>query len=89
MIRTTIIAEPEWIEAATGDAVSAIAIGVRLLSRHVIGAAEIDLALSAALACAIEGDATSPVLISSALRRRSKIDPACRCLSELWRDARF
>lgn len=89
LIRTTIIAEPEWIEAATGDAVSAIAIGVRLLSRHVIGAAEIDLALSAALACAIEGDATSPVLISSALRRRSKIDPACRCLSELWRDARF
>jgi hypothetical protein len=89
LIRTTIISEPEWIEAATGDAVAAIAVGVRLLKNHVIGAVEVDLALSAALACAIEGDATSPILISSALRRRSKIDPACRCLSELWRDARF
>ncbi|SNT12469.1 hypothetical protein SAMN05216374_2798 [Tardiphaga sp. OK246] len=89
LIRTTIIAEPEWIEAATGDAVSAIAVGIRLLHSQVIGAAEIDLALSSVLACAIEGDATSPILISSALRRRSKVDPACRRLSELWLDARF
>lgn len=89
LITTTIIAEPEWIEAATGDAVSAIAVGIRLLNRHVIGAAEIDLGLSSVLACAIEGDATSPILISSALRRRSKIDPACLCLSELWLGARF
>lgn len=83
------IAEPEWIEAATGDADAAIVIGVRLLSRHSISAVEIDLALSATLACAIEGDATTPILISSALRRRAKLDPACRTLSHLWLTARF
>jgi hypothetical protein len=89
LLKATTIAEPEWIDAAAGDVIAAIAVGIKLLNRHVIGAIEIDLALSAVLACAIEGDATSPVLISSALRRRSKLDPACRCLSELWLEARF
>jgi cardiolipin synthase len=47
------------------------------------------LALSAVLACALEGDPASAILISSALRRRSKFDPSCRQLSLLWLVAKF
>jgi hypothetical protein len=45
---------------------------------------EIDLALSALLAFAIDGDVTAGILISSALRRRSHLDPPCRILGDLW-----
>ena len=54
-----------------------------------IAAIEVDLALSAVLACALEGDPASPVVISSALRRRSKCDPSCLHLSLLWLGAKF
>ena len=89
LIKTQMETEPHWLNAVTGDSATAIAVAARQLQSHVITAAEIDLALSATLACAIDGDATSPILISSALRRRAKIDPECRRLSMLWQDARF
>jgi hypothetical protein len=54
-----------------------------------IMAAEIDLAFSAVLACALEGDPASAILISSALRHRSKCDPSCKLLSLLWLVAKF
>uniref|UniRef100_Q07NV4 Uncharacterized protein n=1 Tax=Rhodopseudomonas palustris (strain BisA53) TaxID=316055 RepID=Q07NV4_RHOP5 len=89
LIRDTSISEPQWIDAVTGDPASAIGVGVALLRQHGMCAIEIDLGLSAALACAIEGDVTTPILIASALRRRGKIDPACRILSDLWLNTRF
>lgn len=89
LIGTTALSDPEWPEAIAGGPVATLSIGLRMLRRHGIGAREIDLAISAALACAIEGDATSPILISSALRRRSKLEPACLRLSERWLSTRF
>jgi hypothetical protein len=50
---------------------------------------EIDLALSAVLACAISGDPAAAVVLSSALRRRFKKFEHCRELSLLWLEARF
>lgn len=81
--------EPDWRRAVLGDASTAIRVAVGQLKTKPIGAPEIDLALSAVLCCALEGNAASAVVLSSALRRRSKIDWPCRELSLLWLVADF
>jgi hypothetical protein len=89
LLGTKIHEEPDWSRAILGDAAVAIRVAVEQMKARPITAAEVDLALSAVLACALEGDATSAILISSALRRRSKYDPSCRVLSDLWLVAKF
>jgi hypothetical protein len=81
---TRITFEPRWSAAVRGDAAAAIGIAVRQLRNHPAGVREIDLALSATVACAIERDAASPMLISWALNLRSMIDPRYRALSDSW-----
>ncbi|WP_424631794.1 hypothetical protein [Bradyrhizobium sp. SYSU BS000235] len=76
--------EAYWSDAVIGKVTTAINIAVRRLKARPIDHPEIDLALSAMLACALDHDVTSGILISSALRRRSKIDPSCRLLSDQW-----
>lgn len=89
LLDTTLPSEPDWKRAILGDVAVAIAIAVRQLKFHRITDPEIDLALSAVLACAIEGDAAAAVLVSSALRRRSKKFKRCHWLSLLWLTAKF
>jgi hypothetical protein len=82
--RTTTADEPNWPRAIAGQITTAIWIAVDRLKKRKITHLEIDLALSALLACAIDGDVTAEILISSALRRRGRIEPACRNLADLW-----
>jgi hypothetical protein len=89
LLGTEIPGEPDWSRAIFGDAPTAIRVAVHQMKERRITDDEIDLALSANLACALEGDPACAILISSALRRRSKCDPACRRLSLLWLIARF
>jgi hypothetical protein len=89
LLGTEICGEPDWSRAILGEAPVAIRVAVEQMKTRKITAIEIDLALSAVLACALEGDPASAILISSALRRRSKCDPACRLLSLLWLVAKF
>jgi hypothetical protein len=89
LLGTEIDGEPDWHRAILGDAAVAIRVAVGQMKVRKIRAGEIDLALSAVLACALEGDPASAILISSALRRRSKCDPSCRNLSSLWLVAKF
>ncbi|MGM5035012.1 hypothetical protein [Tardiphaga sp. 803_E3_N1_3] len=81
---TQINFEPRWSAAVRGDAAAAIGIAVRQLKIHPTGAREVDLALSATVACAIERDAASPILISWALILRSRNDPRYRAQSDSW-----
>jgi hypothetical protein len=89
LLGTEIHGEPDWYRAILGDAAVAIRVAVAQMKGRKITATEVDLALSAVLACALEGDPASAILISSALRRRSKFDPSCRQLSLLWLVAKF
>ena len=89
LLETEIHGQLDWVRAILGDAAVAIGVAVEQMKVRVITAIEVDLALSAVLACALEGDLTSPIVISSALRRRSKIDPSCLRLSLLWLGAKF
>lgn len=89
LLGTQIHGEPEWSRAILGEATVAIRIAVEQMKARKITASEIDLALSAVLACALEGEPASAIVLSSALRRRSKCDPSCRNLSLLWLVAKF
>lgn len=89
LLGTEIHGEPEWFRAILGDAAVAIRIAIEQMKMRKITATEVDLSLSAVLACALEGEPTSAIVISSALRRRSKCDPSCRNLSLLWLVAKF
>lgn len=89
LLGTEIHGEPDWPRAILGDAAIAIRIAVGQMQARTITATEVDLALSAVLACALEGEPASAIVISSALRRRSKCDPSCRNLSLLWLVAKF
>lgn len=89
MIGTEIPEEPDWRSAVLGNAPIAVGVAIRQLKSKRIGAAEVDLTLSAVLCCAIEGNAASAIVVSSALRRRSKIDIRCKMLSALWLSADF
>ena len=89
LLQSNIAKEPFWSDAVVGKVTAAINIAVRCLKTRPINHPEVDLALSAMLACALDHDVTSGILISSALRRRSKIDPHCRLLSDLWLIADF
>ena len=84
LMETRIAGEPYWPDVAMGEEPAAIKVAVERLKKRKIDHVEIDLALSAMLAFAIDGHVTSGILISSALRRRSRIDPPCRLLSDLW-----
>lgn len=74
----------EWSFGITDEVTIAIGAAIDRMKVRVIGHPEIDLALSAALSFAVEGDATAGVLISSALRRRGRLDPRCCRLGALW-----
>jgi hypothetical protein len=89
LLGTEIPGQPDWARAILGEAAVAISVAVEQMKARKITAREVDLALSAVLACALEGDVASPIVISSALRRRSKCDPSCTRLSLLWLRAKF
>jgi hypothetical protein len=89
LLQSNIAEEPYWPDAVVGKVTAAINIAIRCLKTRPINHPEVDLALSAMLACALDHDVTAGILISSALRRRAKIDPRCRLLSDLWLIADF
>ncbi|MBN8973924.1 MAG: hypothetical protein J0H51_18175 [Rhizobiales bacterium] len=89
LLQNRIAEEPYWPDAVIGKVTAAINVAVGRLKTRPIDHPEVDLALSAMLACALEHDVTSGILISSALRRRASIDPPCRVLSDLWLIADF
>jgi hypothetical protein len=84
LTRSAIIGEPHWFLGAAGDA--AVAIGVALRAQRQRGQTlvSLDLAMTAVLSVALEGDATAAFLLSATLKRRSCIDPLCGALSDAW-----
>jgi len=90
LMGTRISGEPHWPDVVTGEVPAAIKVAVDRLKKRRIDHVEIDLALSAMLAFAIDGDVTSGILISSALRRRSSSIRRAALLScDLWLIADF
>jgi hypothetical protein len=89
LLRTDPVHDCDWMRAVAGDPAAAIGVGIRILKTHGMTNPLIDVVMSAVLCCALEDDHASRVVISSALRRRRKIDPRCNDLILPWLEARF
>jgi hypothetical protein len=89
LLRTDAVDDCDWLRAATGDPAAAIGVAIRVLKVFGMTNPLTDVVMSAVLCCALEDDNASRVLISSALRRRKKIDPLCHELWLLWRNEPF
>jgi hypothetical protein len=76
--------ETDWRNGITAEVTTAIGVAIDRMKRREISHPDIDIALSAVLAFAIEGDDTAGIIIASGLRRRACFDPCCRRLSKLW-----
>jgi hypothetical protein len=61
---------PQWRAAVGGDAAAAIGLALELLSDDAEHP-ELDMAMTAVLACALEGDPAAALVISHAVRRVS------------------
>lgn len=76
--------DPRWAHAVEGDVAAAVGIAIRVVWRCEPLGVSIDAALSALLACALDGDATAVFLLSAALDRRAKSCPECVRLADSW-----
>ncbi len=86
LIKSAIIGEPHWFLAAAGDAAVAIGVALRAQKRasdHHLSL-DLDLAMTAVLNLAIQGNEVARLLMASALRRQSRLDPLCGALSDSW-----
>jgi hypothetical protein len=83
LARTAIIGETHWHLAAAGDAPTAIGVALRTLNRDGNATASLDVAMTAVLCIAIEGDSAAALLLSAALKRRSDSDQTL-ALADTW-----
>jgi hypothetical protein len=63
LARTTLFGQPKWAAAASGDGPAAVAVAVAFIPACQI-TPSLDLAMTALLACAIEGDAGAQIIAS-------------------------
>ena len=89
LLEVEIVNDVDWLRAVTGHPSTAIGVAVRQLNAYGMTSPVIDAVVSAVCCCALEGNPAARVVVSSALRRRKKIDPFCHELCLLWRAARF
>jgi hypothetical protein len=84
LMRSAIIGEPHWFLGAAGDAAIAVGVALRAQKRKGNALVTVDLAMTAALLTALEGNVTAALLMSAMLKRRSDIDRRCTMLSDSW-----
>lgn len=82
--KSAIIGEPHWFLAAAGDSAVAVGVALRALKEGGNTQVSLDVAMTAVLCVALEGDPTAVVLMATALKRRSETDPPCSHLSDGW-----
>lgn len=73
-----------WHHAIEGEVAAAVGIAIRVIWRRERFGISEDAAMTAVLACALDGDATAIFLLSAALDRRAKAHPECARLADSW-----
>jgi hypothetical protein len=84
LTRSAIIGEPHWFLGAAGDPAVAIGVALRIQRHRKETLVSLDLAMTAVMCVALEGDAAAALLLSATLKGRSGIDPLCDSLSDTW-----
>jgi hypothetical protein len=81
--RTGIIGEPHWYLAASGDAAVAVGVALRVQKRG-MSPLLMDVAMTAVLCSAIEGDITAALLISAIVQRFEGNGSCGKAISDSW-----
>src|SRR6185312_3536221 len=84
LTRSAILGEPHWHLAAHGDTAVAIGVALRVQKRSGENLILVDVAMTAVLCCAVEGDATAALLLSATLKRRADKYARFNGLSDSW-----
>jgi hypothetical protein len=84
LMGSAIIGEPHWFLGAAGDAAIAVGVALRAQRRKGNTLVTVDLAMTAVLLTALEGNVTAALLMSAMLKRRSDVDRRCTMLSDSW-----
>jgi hypothetical protein len=66
--KVEMLGEPRWRDAVTGDAAAAVGMAI-LFDRQKATPGKLDLAMTALVICACEGNATACVVLSNIIRR--------------------
>lgn len=82
--KCAIIGEPHWFLAVKGDPAVALGVALRLRKQPTPNSVSFDLAMTAVLCVAHEGDAAAALLLSATLKARCDTEPLCSILSESW-----
>jgi len=84
LTKTAIIGEPHWFLAVAGDPAVAIGVALRAQKRSSVTLVTLDVAMTAVLCVALEGNITAALLLSNTLKRCADSNPLCSALSDSW-----
>jgi hypothetical protein len=83
LARTTLLGQPKWAAAAGGDGAAAVAVAISFIPTEKI-TSSLDLAMTASIACAIEGDPGAAIVASSILRHLPGATPRHHQIVTSW-----
>jgi hypothetical protein len=82
--QSAILGEPHWFLGAAGDPAIALGVAIRIRRQERSHLIPLDLAMTAVLCVALEGDAAAAIFLASTLKLHSSVDPACEGIHDTW-----
>jgi hypothetical protein len=83
LAKTVLFGQPKWPGAVAGDAAAAIAVAASFLPINNV-TFQVDLAMTALISCAVEGDLASAIVVANILRHLPGSAPSHRQIATSW-----
>jgi hypothetical protein len=83
LAKTTLLGQPKWAAAVAGDGPAAVAVAISFIPAEEI-TMSMDLAMTALIACAIEGDPGAAIVASNILRHLPDATPRHHQIAASW-----
>jgi hypothetical protein len=83
LAKTTLLGQPKWAAAVAGDGPAAVAVAISFIPAGQI-TPSLDLAMTALIACAIEGDPGAAIVASNILRHLPDATPCHHQIATSW-----
>jgi hypothetical protein len=83
LAKTTLLGQPKWAAAVAGDGPAAVAVAISFIPAQKI-TQSLDLAMTALIACAIEGDPGAAIVASNILRHLPGATPHHHQIATSW-----
>jgi hypothetical protein len=84
LAKTNLLGQPKWASAVGGDGAAAVAVAISFIPTADKITASLDLAMTALVACAIEGDPGAAIVASNILRHLPGATPRHHQIATSW-----